>query len=68
MDDLVKQYVARLVGATREHPSIYLGASPRGSLALFGTAQARALLHGRDFVLPDDVKVWRKRFSPTPLS
>ncbi len=56
VDDLIKQYIVALVGATRHHPSIYLGASPRGSLALFRTAQARALLLGRDFVLPDDVK------------
>jgi MoxR-like ATPase len=44
------------VNQTREHESVYLGASPRGSLALFRTAQARALLDGRDFVTPDDVK------------
>jgi MoxR-like ATPase len=57
VDDLVKQYIVALVGATRQHPSLYLGSSPRGSLALFRTAQARALLEGRDYVLPDDVKV-----------
>ena len=56
VDDLVKQYIVALVEATRRHPSIYLGASPRGSLALFRTAQARALLMGRDYVLPDDIK------------
>jgi len=56
VDDLVKQYIASLVEATRHHSSIYLGSSPRGSLALFRTAQARALTQGRDFVLPDDVK------------
>ncbi|MFC1989576.1 AAA family ATPase [Chloroflexota bacterium] len=56
VDDLVKQYIASLVEATRHHPSIYLGASPRGSLALFRTAQAYALVQGRDYVLPDDVK------------
>lgn len=56
VDDLVKEYIASLVEATRKHSSIYLGASPRGSLALFRTAQARALMQGRDFVLPDDVK------------
>jgi MoxR-like ATPase len=56
VDELVKQYIVALVGATRNHPAIYLGASPRGSLALFRTAQARALLQGRDYVLPDDVK------------
>lgn len=57
VDKLVKQYIAALVEATRRHPSIYLGSSPRGSLALFRTAQARALLLGRDFALPDDIKV-----------
>ena len=56
VDDTVKQYIVSLVGATRHHPSIYLGSSPRGSLALSRTAQARALLQGRDYVLPDDVK------------
>jgi MoxR-like ATPase len=56
VDDLVKRYIASLVEATRHHPSIYLGASPRGSLGLFRTAQAHALLQGRDYVLPDDVK------------
>jgi len=56
VDDLVKQYIVALVAATRGHPSLYLGSSPRGSLALFRTAQARALLNGRDYVLPDDVK------------
>ncbi len=56
VDDSVKWYITSLVAATRGHPTIYLGASPRGSLALFRTAQARALLHDRDYVLPDDVK------------
>jgi MoxR-like ATPase len=52
----VARYIVELVNQTREHESVYLGASPRGSLALFRTAQARALLDGRDFVTPDDVK------------
>ena len=56
VDDSIKHYIVTLVGATRNHSAIYLGASPRGSLALFRTAQARALLQGRDYVLPDDVK------------
>lgn len=56
VDDLVKQYIASLVAATRQHVSVYLGASPRGSLALFRAGQALALLSGRDFVLPDDIK------------
>jgi MoxR-like ATPase len=56
VDDYIKQYIVSLVEATRHHPSIYLGASPRGSLALFRTGQARALIQGRDYVLPDDIK------------
>jgi MoxR-like ATPase len=56
VDDLIKQYIVSLVEATRHHPAIAIGCSPRGSLALFRTAQARALLQGRDYVLPDDVK------------
>ena len=56
VDDLVKQYIAAVVGATRNHPSIFLGASPRGSLSLYRTAQARALIQGRDHILPDDIK------------
>jgi MoxR-like ATPase len=56
VDDLVKAYIVDLVTTTRDHPDIYLGASPRGSLALFMTSRAWAALEGRDFVLPDDVK------------
>jgi MoxR-like ATPase len=56
VDPLIKQYIVALSTATREHEAAYLGASPRGSLALFRTSQARALLDGRDFVTPDDVK------------
>lgn len=56
VDDNVKQYIVSLVEATRHHASIYLGASPRGSLALFRAGQARALILGRDYVLPDDIK------------
>ncbi len=52
----VKTYVVGVVNATRSHPDVYLGASPRGSLALARAAQAYALIQGRDFVLPDDVK------------
>jgi MoxR-like ATPase len=46
----------QLIHATRNHPDLALGASPRGSLALFKTAQALAALRGRDYVIPDDVK------------
>jgi MoxR-like ATPase len=56
VDPLIKQYIVQLGNATREHEAVYLGSSPRGSLALFRTAQAKALLEGRDFVTPDDVK------------
>jgi len=56
VDPLIKNYIVSLSNATREHESAYLGASPRGSLALFRTSQAKALLEGRDFVTPDDVK------------
>lgn len=52
----IREYVVAIVTATRTHGSLYLGASPRGSLALFRLGQARALLDGRDFVLPDDIK------------
>ncbi|MEA2646207.1 MAG: MoxR-like ATPase [Chloroflexota bacterium] len=52
----VKDYIVRLVGATRDHVDLSLGASPRASLALFRLSQARAAADNRDFVLPDDVK------------
>jgi MoxR-like ATPase len=56
VDPLVKEYILALIEATRKHPDVYLGASPRGSLALFKTAQARAAIQGRDYVIPDDIK------------
>lgn len=52
----VEEYIVNLVTATRNHTEIYLGSSPRGSLGLYRTAQARAAVLGRDFALPDDVK------------
>jgi MoxR-like ATPase len=52
----VKRYVVDLVNLTRQSSDVYLGASPRGSLALYRTGQAVAALSGRDFVLPDDIK------------
>ena len=52
----VQQYIINLITASRRHSDVYLGSSPRGSLALFRTAQARAAMSGRDFVIPDDVK------------
>lgn len=53
---IVQRYIVELVSRTRQSGDVYLGASPRGSLALFRTAQARAALLGRDHVLPDDVQ------------
>lgn len=57
VDPLVREYIVNIVGATREHQDVYLGASPRGSLALFRLSQAWAALRGRDFVTPDDIKM-----------
>jgi MoxR-like ATPase len=56
VDPLVIDYAVRLTAATRETPAVETGAGPRGSLALIRCARARALMLGRDFVLPDDVK------------
>jgi MoxR-like ATPase len=52
----VKHYIVAVVGATRSHPDVYLGASPRGTLALARASQAYAAVRGRDYVVPDDVK------------
>ncbi len=52
----LKEYIVRLVQSTRQHPDVFLGASPRGSLTLYRTAQARAAMAGREYALPDDVK------------
>ena len=54
--DELKRYIVELARQTRTHGDVYLGASARGSLALFRAGQARAALHGREFVLPDDIK------------
>jgi MoxR-like ATPase len=54
--DELKRYILDLVTGTRKHNEVYLGASPRGSLALFRAAQAHAALAGRDYTLPDDIK------------
>ncbi len=56
VDSSVSEYIVRLVGATRTHPDVYLGASPRGSIALYRAGQALAALMGRDYVIPDDIK------------
>jgi MoxR-like ATPase len=56
VDQAVAEYIVRLATATREHPDVYLGASPRGSINLYRASQALAALDGRDYVIPDDVK------------
>jgi len=56
VDETVVQYILDIVSATRKHSDIAVGASPRGSLALFRTSQALAYVRGRDYVLPDDIK------------
>ena len=57
VDDLIVEYIVSLAIATREHGDVYLGASTRGALALYRAAQAWAAMNGRDFVIPDDVKL-----------
>src|SRR4249919_89075 len=57
VDSTISDYIVRLVNATRTHPDVYLGASPRGSLALYRAGQAFAGLSGRDYVIPDDIKI-----------
>jgi len=56
VDETLQTYIVRLVEATRKHPDLLLGASPRASLALFKTSQALAAIRGRDHIIPDDVK------------
>lgn len=56
IDKLVQQYIVQLVKQTRNNKAIYLGASPRSSIALMRAAKALAFIHNRDYVIPDDVK------------
>ena len=56
VDSTLSDYIVRLVNGTRNHPDVYLGASPRGSIALYRAGQALAGLLGRDYVIPDDIK------------
>jgi len=56
VSDELKRYILHLISATRNHGEVYLGASPRGTLALVRSAQARAAVLGRSYVLPDDIK------------
>ncbi len=57
LHDSVRDYILKIVDATRRHPDLALGASPRGSLNLYRASQALAALDGRDYVIPDDVKL-----------
>ncbi|WP_445430124.1 AAA family ATPase [Bacillus atrophaeus] len=56
VDASIKAYIVDLTHKTRQHPSVYLGVSPRGSIALMKAAQAYALMHNRDYVIPDDIQ------------
>lgn len=56
-DEAILRYIAELAAETRSHPMIRVGVSPRGSLALCGVARATALVRGRDYVIPDDIRV-----------
>ncbi len=56
VDDTVRDYIVTVVMGTRDHPDLLLGASPRGSHALYRAGQAYAAIQGRDYVLPDDIK------------
>lgn len=67
----MRDYIVAIVRATRQDPSLTLAASPRAGVALFSASRAHALLEGRDFVIPDDVKelslpVLRHRIRLTP--
>jgi MoxR-like ATPase len=57
VDPAILNYITKIVRATRSHPRVAVGASPRGGLALLKIARSMALIHGRDFVVPDDVKI-----------
>ncbi|MGB8956521.1 MAG: MoxR family ATPase [Tumebacillaceae bacterium] len=56
VEESIREYIVQITTETRKHQAVYLGASPRGSLALFRAAQALAFVLGRDYVVPDDVK------------
>ena len=56
VESSVRAYAVQVARATRVHPAVALGVSPRGTMALYRTAQARAAIEGRDFVIPDDIK------------
>jgi MoxR-like ATPase len=71
VDDTLQDYIIQLVNATRSHPEVTLGASPRASLALFRAGQAYAAVQGRDYVIPDDIQalvipILTHRLIPSP--
>jgi MoxR-like ATPase len=57
VDEAIENYIVNIIDATRKHPQVEVGASPRGSLALMRLSAARAAMEGRDYVLPDDIKL-----------
>ncbi|MDT0647341.1 MoxR family ATPase [Zunongwangia sp. F260] len=56
VEEKLLNYIAQLVGKTRQHPHLYLGASPRASIAVMNASKAFAAINGRDFVIPEDIK------------
>jgi MoxR-like ATPase len=60
VDPSIREYIVAIANATRNHNNIYLGSSPRGSLALYRASQALAAIRGRGYVIPDDVKLLAK--------
>jgi len=73
VEDRLRDYIIRLAVATRSHADLALGVSPRATFALFRAAQSHAALHGREYVIPDDIKtlaapVWRHRLLLRPES
>jgi MoxR-like ATPase len=56
VDDSIQDYIVQIVQATRNHKDVYLGCSPRGTLALYNNSRALAFIRGREYVVPDDVK------------
>jgi len=73
VEDMLREYIIRLATATRNHADLALGVSPRATFALFRAAQSHAALHGREYVIPDDIKslaspVWRHHLLLRPES
>jgi len=57
-DETILEYITQIIRETRKHPKVEVGSSPRGGLALLKTARAMAFINGRDYVIPDDVKIF----------